>query len=889
VSCLFLLILKLSCLGVTGDGRAAGIDSGQQSQANQSDPDTLAKVKPAAKFERSDRWVVSYKLTDEDLVQLADKDTLADKLDKLKGVSFSGQDEFWSALQKAAAPQTYDVDQYRDIIIDLARAQSSYTLSETSLEALEKMNLPDVVMEELKKLQNSQFPDKNNFEAALQPVFDKVRGEFNRYEPQIIKAAEIPRTYTLTETSLKILEEKGLPDDLLALIDKLKGQTYSDKSEFVRQIQPIIEYVTVEYNFPEPILTRLSELQTENLDSQRKGALEIIEEVIKEYNQYQELILQQVQILPGYRLSDQTYKKLKSEGMPAYINNSLHGSDGKGFASENQFKIDLGARIDALIAQYRRQIEKEAETLAIYRLTGLALNKLRQILKAREIPDAVLKVLQNKMLEVEFAYAGLFKSALREEIRSLGNQSANFENKIAMIARKEHPIDVRPDAVDWSGDDCGCVLDELSDVVVYGFYPFWMSKSESADPQSDKSDKKKVPQSLDFSVFSRIGYYALPVGTRGYLKQENAWNIREKAGFIKTAQRYRTRVDLVIYNDDWADWRRDGNIDRFTTAIVDLVKFKGFRLSDWIKFGLTTWPWRWSRSYHRVGAVADGITMDFDGYPSDPDSTQAFMDFITQLEQKLIQAGEGFDLNLMVTKDAIGNGIFNYDNLKEVLLPKDENNRLKVKLLVFLDQPTSQNKKDLRSSIEKNFRGRARMKILRNIVPVITYDGQNEEQLYDDVLYSKENFGGIGFWPLPVGQNKLAADVSEAISEVFSVPLKDMGLIQGVIAKACEFICPNRWPLRISLDILILALAGFGLLYLISCKFRNFYSSSNKYFWIFMGVLLLFILIGLSLLYCDPYYKNLREGNWPLFIVVTVVIGMTVLQYFKRVRQARNP
>ena len=124
---------------------------------------------------------------------------------------------------------------------------------------------------------------------------------------------------------------------------------------------------------------------------------------------------------------------------------------------------------------------------------------------------------------------------------------------------------------------------------------------------------------------------------------------------------------------------------------------------------------------------------------------------------------------------------------------------------------------------------------------------------------------------------------------MFSIQHKDMGIINKTIFSACDFICPNRWLFRTALDILVVVLALFGILYLISCRFRNFYNSSRKSFWILMGILLLFIGLGLSLLYCDPYYKNLREGNWPLFIVIAIVIGMTVWQYFKKVRLARSP
>jgi hypothetical protein len=535
--------------------------------------------------------------------------------------------------------------------------------------------------------------------------------------------------------------------------------------------------------------------------------------------------------------------------------------------------------------------------------------KIDSELKGAKLPGDMLKLFKDSKAKAQYDNLDQFKNMLFEKIKPFISDSVNFQNQIARvtrIARKQHPLDVKPDTIDWSGNNCGCVLDELSDVTVYGFYPFWLSKNESADPkkdepgkekvplQSDESEKKKEPQQLDFSVLSRIGYYALPIDDQGRPKQEDTWSREAKARFIKTAKRYRTKVDLVIYKVNWKNWNNTKEIVEFASDIVSLAKLKKnrIRISDWIDFVLATFPWNWIKNYHRIGMVVNGITINFDGYPSDPNSKANFRKFIDKLKLELIKAGPDFHLNLMVPRDAIGLDIFNYDDLKQLLLSKDKmdkNADVKIKLLVLLEEPPTYSKKDLRSEIEAIYHGDERRQILKKIVPVITYDGQNKDQLYDDILYCKENFGGIGFWPLAIGKSRKAAEISEAVKKVFSNQNENLSTFQKAVAWACEFICPNRWLFRISLDLLFLILASFSLLYLLNCKFRNFYNRSSKSFWILMGALLLLIGVGLSLLYCDPFYKNLREGNWPLFIVVGILIFMTVWRYFQRVRRAKNP
>ncbi|MBW2637536.1 MAG: hypothetical protein JRC86_08475 [Deltaproteobacteria bacterium] len=178
-------------------------------------------------------------------------------------------------------------------------------------------------------------------------------------------------------------------------------------------------------------------------------------------------------------------------------------------------------------------------------------------------------------------------------------------------ARKEHEYDTSK-SINWSGGSCGCAPD--TSTVVYGFYPFWMAGTE---------------QILDFSVLSRIGYFALSFNEKGVITDTFHWkkkkphadfiNVAHRywkkkkphADFINVAHRYRTKVDLVIYNRNWEKWHtmtsheRLNTIDTLTTNIVNLATIK--LTNYWIN---AMKPFT-SFGFSPARTMADGVTIDF--------------------------------------------------------------------------------------------------------------------------------------------------------------------------------------------------------------------------------------------------------------------------------------
>lgn len=513
------------------------------------------------------------------------------------------------------------------------------------------------------------------------------------------------------------------------------------------------------------------------------------------------------------------------------------------------------------------QFEKNNEFLVSFKLTE---QSLKELTDQKILPDAIMKQLED-VQDIEYANESLFKSALKAKVTGLTDQDQTL---ITETAKKQHPYDASK-SVHWSGGSCGCVLDDLSGVV-YGFYPFWMA-----------GDK---PQLVDFSVLTRIGYYALSFDDKGDIAETLQWD-GEKADFIKEAHIYRTKVDLVIYKNDWKKWsqftaeKKMDIIDKATTNIVHLVNktLTGFfpRIKPYISWGTSSSP-----------AMGDGVTLYFNGYPIDDDVMHFLCTFIEQLKSKLHTNGRGHFLSmmLMLPMDELSRVVQKLEDAEVII--GDTKAKAVNSYLVFLEEPTSDNKKKLRKTIEDNFKGLARRNILRKIIPVITYGGHDKQQFRDDIIYFEDNFGGVGFWPLPINTDNGAdgaGKIADNAVEVVNNALTELYQKEGAkpVSSIFRFVCPNRWVFRIIWDIFTAVLLVSIVLYFTICGWRVLFMKYFLYF--ILGVVLPWFLLSLFLLYYDPFWKKTAEGNTPLIIVVLGIISYVLWKYFKKTRQGELP
>ena len=435
---------------------------------------------------------------------------------------------------------------------------------------------------------------------------------------------------------------------------------------------------------------------------------------------------------------------------------------------------------------------------------------------------------------------------------------------------KELPFKQLP--IQWDGDLCGCVLDDLAGTV-YGFYPFWLA------------DEK--PQRVNFSVLSRVAYYGLSFDAEGAIKQTNAdgddasaiHNIQNE--FIQKARQHDSRVDWVIHNDKpyWEAWKGRSGEDRarlFKVLAKNIVNLLTEPLTDeafmmrriLTTFGMKSPPTR-----------GDGVTLYFNGYPEDDKSEELFNNFVQDLREKLDEEDEEYAVNIMVQQEALsGKGAYQYTNLLEHIFEdnvyksgKDANYNLKSKVLVLVDEP----------SHRARVKGFSISESKRNIIPVVVFDGKNWDQLNDDLTYFEDNFDGVGFWPLfvnePVDEDGMAKEGSIEYLLERSFQKTQIGGADNIFDR---FVCENRWSFYMALAVFIIMTLIFIGYYFWSCSYRE---HVKKYFpWYVAAFSLLIILIPVQLALHAPYFEAMTKEYRPYILGSFIIIASFSVYLFQR-------
>jgi hypothetical protein len=355
----------------------------------------------------------------------------------------------------------------------------------------------------------------------------------------------------------------------------------------------------------------------------------------------------------------------------------------------------------------------------------------------------------------------------------------------------------KPKEILLSGGGCGCLRDFSA--LVYGFFPYWLADGKQ--------------QLVDFSLFERIGYFALKLDERGHIKRKlhfpaDAGSHPNIAGFINRAHKYRVKVDVTFIASSWQTW----NVDQIEKAVENIFK----TVTREYEIAAPSW-WRKNLPLVENNSTvhADGINLYFDNY-DDSNNGSTLARIVKQLSLKLKQAESEVQLNIM-----LGLNLADVDRrpLKEVdqasvelgtqfLAIKKQFRKLEARfkalekilvtdpdmvdrVFIFLTQDTSQSKKDLRQLIENAFSGEARRIVLRKMVPIVIAQGlatqkdadreagvrkavarggdveaakDSDSQFEDDLTYMQDNFAGIGLWHLPLTQ-KIEVSEDEVADE----------------------------------------------------------------------------------------------------------------------------
>jgi len=265
---------------------------------------------------------------------------------------------------------------------------------------------------------------------------------------------------------------------------------------------------------------------------------------------------------------------------------------------------------------------------------------------------------------------------------------------------------------------------------------------------------------------------------------------------------------------------------------------------------------------------------------------------------------------MMLHMDALGKGIYEFELLKNIIPSKEkgedgyEDQDDVDHCLVFIGEPTTDTKKALRDKVEDLFEGAQRSNMLQKIIPVLTPTGDDEQQFIDDIVYAKQNFGGIGFWKLPISKGKgvgfgtCLAEVwpwhktkqikNEIPADLVNVNLKNHYRMVGAppVSGLKNFVVRYRWEGRILFDVLCILILIFILLWPLNCWFRR---TLRRFYGWFVGFLIIFFLVGAALLSFDPSWKNLAEGNTILAVVLAAILVIVTIAFVKKSRQGEKP
>lgn len=783
----------------------------------------------------------SYMLSVNDIEQLRSREAVAGPMAKLLNASYADQDEF-EAAAGTALKGVVDPADYVQLAERYAEQQTGYRISAKSFDELRVANVPAYVLQAIQGMQDLNYPD-DTLDGAVETELGKLAERTMAFKPQLLKLAEIsPSGARLTEGSLAKFAEANTDDALAAaILDRLKkllGVRYKDDKALAWAMQTVLSDVVG------------------RIDSSRDAILAHAEEVA-------------VYAFARDR-AQEIDRKIRESTVPEIYLELLDGIQGVDYPDPELFWLATRARV--VMAGSGNPFRKIIWGVIGKQGADKMDEPLLEALKAAKLPPAVLALLETLQGQ-KFDDTGALESAVEGLFAQLGEQYEQYRPVVIAQARKSHAFD-KTKNIQWSGESCNCVHSNLAGEV-YGLYPYWMA-----------GDK----QVIDFSVQTRIGYYGLTFDDKGNIPNAARWSGLD-AGFIREARTYGTRLDLVIYRNDWSGWDQTSSEEKaalFENLAANIAGLVETPLTDTFS---KVKPYL-SMGTSPIPVMGDGVTLHFSGYPQDPEAVDAFNGFIRTLRDRLKAQGRKHSLNIMFRSAELGKGIYEYPrllSLADSIEGKDK--KLDSLFLVLLQEPTTYDKKMLRLNIENGLHGKDRMKLLRNVAMVLTYDGRNESQLTDDVIYAKDSFGGIGFWTQPVASGVAAAEAAGSFALAGGV-LHDnfMNALNGensLKPAVCQFICPNRWAFRITWDVFVILLLGSIVLYFAACDWRNFF---DKHFMHFLGgVVAPFLLLTFALLFCDPSWEKVSKGNGILILVIAGVLAYSIWNYHDKKRKADLP
>jgi hypothetical protein len=470
-------------------------------------------------------------------------------------------------------------------------------------------------------------------------------------------------------------------------------------------------------------------------------------------------------------------------------------------------------------------------------------------------------------------------------------------DSLVSAAERFHPLNesLPPNII---GNDCGCAPRNAQDEV-YGFYPFWDATSAS--------------QPIDFSLFTRIAYMGIVLNPTGDYTTPLNW-LDQSGNFARTVRRFNTRLDLVVYRQEWS-WLLALS-EKQIRAVAEQAAGTAVGMIDTPLDGPFALKPFWLPFWHESAHAYDGITVFFD-YPRDSsrfnaagvEKFQMFLsEYLRQAVLAMQRSGRPYNLNIVVPDDLLGDdGPFSYRNLINYIeLAEPATTRkgtaaeddfayykgttaITVDLLVLMREPTMVQKKLLRAGIDQltaPYDGHRRVALLQSLVPVIFHRGGLQQgapadlhgsELDKNLAYYQWTYGGVGFWPVPIATRGDGAAVTSVLNKDFFAQKAGTGLEFEITAASdtlCQFVCPNRNLVRLLLELLVLISLGLGGAHIVNCRVR-------RARWVYLALLVssaLALTCGGLLLNCDPTLYELKQSNW---LLLGFIVGLGLFIVYK--------
>ncbi|MGZ0020529.1 hypothetical protein [Nitrosomonas sp. wSCUT-2] len=621
--------------------------------------------------------------------------------------------------------------------------------------------------------------------------------------------------------------------------------------------------------------------------------------VIERYFRYADPVISQsfLEILMG----DSLFASLNSI-LVKLLENTISGI---AYPDQHLFAQAVKSKVSAGVGACQN-LDQQNEYISRLKLSDDDFDKLTEDLLTgpyQGIPDFSQQLKQIDLLRMRR------KDDCEAEDLALINEfvSGVYENVIhpaIQLHYKKKPDYRATNPIRWDGSGCGCVLDDLTGTV-YGLYPFWRADGAA--------------QSVNFSVLSRVAYYGLSFDEDGIIKQTNnphndvtVLSVNDagqnlQAAFIRTARKHNSKVDWVVHNDKpyWDRWKamtvaaRVMVLETLTDSIVNLLTAQ---LTD----SASKFAQNLTLGVIKPATRGDGVTLYFNDFPDDYESVGLFNRFFSDLQKRLQVEGNDYFVNILVSQSRLGSGIYRYSNLLawiDQTKPAtgiasaaniSSQETLNTKILVFIEEPTTDSKKKLRLEIENSeLHGMERGLLLRNIIPVIEFDGKNWKQLEDDVVYFKDNFGGIGFWPFLTNEAEVTAEMPFRCDEIQSVSGCLTRFFQATTwhgepeSMLEKVVCDNRYLFRIAFGLLVSICLIYTGLYFYSCRVRS--KIRNWYVFYLILIVVPTLIVAILLLTYDPMLEPVSEGNLPLIMLLFGGVAASIVVYQRRKKQMRKP